>query len=136
MFYVNVKQMLKEIIKEDKLLEQLIDNGNITKKQLDYIIVRKKLTGKMRDILIQTDKGKISKSAYSITKGRGVNNIKKSFYTLILAYYLDIITKDSFIALEKVTNIINSVKGRSLTKEQVNDIIKTLESIFDQLISI
>ncbi|MGB9724851.1 MAG: hypothetical protein ACPLW4_00695 [Nitrososphaeria archaeon] len=136
MFYVNVKQMLKEIIKEDKLLERLIDNGNITKKQLDYIIVRKKLTGKMKDILIQTDKGKISKSAYSITKDRGVNNIKKSFYTLILAYYLDIIAKDSFIALEKVTNIINNVKGRTLTKEQVNDVVKTLESIFDQLISI
>ncbi|MGC8910580.1 MAG: hypothetical protein ACP5K8_00705 [Nitrososphaeria archaeon] len=128
--------MLKEIIKEDKLLERLIDNGNITKKQLDYIIVRKKLTGKMKDILIQTDKGKISKSAYSITKDRGVNNIKKSFYTLILAYYLDIIAKDSFIALEKVTNIINNVKGRTLTKEQVNDVVKTLESIFDQLISI
>ncbi len=136
MFYVNVKQMLKEIIKEDKLLERLIDNGNITKKQLDYIIVRKKLTGKMKDILIQTDKGKISKSTYSITKDRGVNNIKKSFYTLILAYYLDIIAKDSFIALEKVTNIINNVKGRTLTKEQVNDVVKTLESIFDQLISI
>jgi len=127
--------MLKEILKEDKLLERLIDNGNVTIRQLDYIIVRKKLTGKIRDILIQTDKGKISKAAYSITKDRGINNIKKSFYTLILAYYLDIISKDSFIALEKVIHIINNVRGRTLTEEQVDNIIKTLENIFDQLIN-
>jgi|YelNatPaOPRAMG01_1025707.scaffolds.fasta_scaffold01163_15 hypothetical protein len=128
--------MLKEILKEDKLLERLIDNGNVTIRQLDYIIVRKKLTGKIRDILIQTDKGKISKAAYSITKDRGINNIKKSFYTLILAYYLDIISKDSFIALEKVIHIINNVRGRTLTEEQVDNIIKTLENIFDQLINV
>jgi hypothetical protein len=128
--------MLKEILKEDKLLERLIDNGNVTIRQLDYIIVRKKLTGKIRDILIQTDKGKMSKAAYSITKDRGINNIKKSFYTLILAYYLDIISKDSFIALEKVIHIINNVRGRTLTEEQVDNIIKTLENIFDQLINV
>jgi hypothetical protein len=128
--------MLKEILKEDKLLERLIDKGNVTIRQLDYIIVRKKLTGKIRDILIQTDKGKISKAAYSITKDRGINNIKKSFYTLILAYYLDIISKDSFIALEKVIHIINNVRGRTLTEEQVDNIIKTLENIFDQLINV
>jgi hypothetical protein len=128
--------MLKEILKEDKLLERLIDKGNVTIRQLDYIIVRKKLTGKIRDILIQTDKGKISKAAYSITKDRGINNIKKSFYTLILAYYLDIISKDSFIVLEKVIHIINNVRGRTLTEEQVDNIIKTLENIFDQLINV
>jgi len=128
--------MLEEILKEDKLLERLINNGNITMRQLDYIIVRRKLAGKIRDILTQTDKGKISKAAYSITKDRGINNIKKSFYTLILAYYLDIISKDSFIALEKVIHIINNVRGRTLTEEQVDNIIRTLESIFDQLINV
>ena len=128
--------MLKKILKEDKLLERLIDKGNITIRQLDYIIVRKKLTGKIRDILIQTDKGNISKAAYSITKDRGINNIKKSFYTLILAYYLDIISKDSFIALDKVIHVINNVRGRTLTEEQVDNIIRTLESIFDQLINV
>jgi len=128
--------MLEGILKEDKLLERLINNGNITMRQLDYIIVRKKLAGRIRDILTQTDKGKISKAAYSITKDRGINNIKKSFYTLILAYYLDIISKDSFIALEKVIHIINNVRGRTLTEEQVDNIIRTLESIFDQLINV
>jgi len=126
--------MLKEILHEDKLLERLIERTIISKKQLDYIIVRKKVQGKIKDIITKTDEGKISKATYSITMDRGINNIKKSLYTLILAYYLEIIPENSFIILEKVTNIIDNVKGRTLTQEQVESILKTLENIFDQLI--
>ncbi len=127
--------MLKELVKEDKLLDKLITNSGFSRKQLDYIIVRKEFGGKINDIMTKIDEGKISKGAYVITKERGIKNIKKSFYTLILAYYLGIISKESFIALEKIITLMDNVKGRILTKEQIDNIMITLENLLDQLIN-
>ncbi|MEM2180716.1 MAG: hypothetical protein QXP32_07885 [Nitrososphaeria archaeon] len=134
LFYINVKWMLKELLKEDKLLEKLITKSGFSRKQLDYIIVRKELEGKINEIVTKTDEGKVSKAAYLITKNRGITNIKKAFYTLILAYYLGIIPKESFVALEKITILMDNVKGRILAKEQIDNIIITLENLFEQLI--
>lgn len=128
--------MLKELLKEDKLLNRLIIKSNFSRKQLDYVIVRKKFEGKINDIIVKTDEGKVSKTSYIITKDRGINNIKKSFYTLILAYYLEIISDDSFVALGKITNLMDSAKGRILTKEQIDNIMTTLENLFDQMINV
>ncbi|MEM0385612.1 MAG: hypothetical protein QXH64_04075, partial [Nitrososphaeria archaeon] len=58
-----------------------------------------------------------------------------AFYTLILAYYLGIIPKESFVALEKITILMDNVKGRILAKEQIDNIIITLENLFEQLIN-
>ncbi|MEM1986615.1 MAG: hypothetical protein QXQ24_07755 [Nitrososphaeria archaeon] len=135
LFYINVKWMLKELLKEDKLLEKLIIKSGFSRKQLDYIIVRKELEGKINEIVTKTDEGKVSKAAYLITKNRGITNIKKAFYTLILAYYLGIIPKESFVALEKITILMDNVKGRILAKEQIDNIIITLENLFEQLIN-
>ncbi|MEM2741169.1 MAG: hypothetical protein QXD95_03360, partial [Nitrososphaeria archaeon] len=117
------------------LLEKLIIKSGFSRKQLDYIIVRKELEGKINEIVTKTDEGKVSKAAYLITKDRGITNIKKAFYTLILAYYLGIIPKESFVALEKITILMDNVKGRILTKEQIDNIIITLENLFEQLIN-
>lgn len=127
--------MLKELVKKDKLLDKLITKSGFSRKQLDYIIVRKEFEGKISDIMIKIDEGKISKAAYVITKERGINNIKKSFYTLILAYYLGITSKESFIVLEKIITLMDNVKGRILTKEQIDNIMITLENLLDQLIN-
>lgn len=127
--------MLEELLKEDKLLDKLIIRSGFSRKQLDYIIVRKEFEGKINEIVTKTDKGKVSKAAYLITKDRGITNIKKAFYTLILAYYLEIIPKESFVALEKITTLMDNVKGRILAKEQIDNIITTLENLFEQLIN-
>ncbi|MEM0052883.1 MAG: hypothetical protein QXL89_01630 [Nitrososphaeria archaeon] len=135
LFYVNVKWMLEKLLNEDKVLDELIIKSGFSRKQLDYIIVRKEFQGKINEIITKTDEGKVSKAAYLITKDRGITNIKKAFYTLILAYYLGIIPKESFVALEKIATLMDNVKGRILTKEQIDNIIITLENLLEQLIN-
>jgi|GEM_PF-6982147 len=123
------------MMNKDRLLGQLIKLSGITEKQLEYLLadILAENRERLLDKISRTSNKNISKSSYVITCRRGRKNIKRALYTLIIAYYLGLITRDSFADLEKATLILNEAKTKELSAEQVSAIILTLERLTDKM---
>jgi len=128
--------MLDQIIQNDPILKGIILKGCITMKQLDYLLTQK-LNGSDKNLLekiMKTNNKTLSKASYIITRKRGKNNLKQAMYTLIISYYLGLVTVDCFAGLEKTAFVLKEFKDKELRVEQINTVISTLEALIDKLI--
>ena len=130
--------MLKEKVQEDPLLQEIVNRGNFTFKQLDYLLIQRsgELEEKIADKMLRANKKGLSKSTFVITRDRGKINIKQALYSLIIAEYLGLLSPDCFISLDKTIFLLENAKEKTLTKDQVRQIILTLEDLVNRILLI
>ncbi|MGQ9781664.1 MAG: hypothetical protein ACUVQ8_05345 [Nitrososphaeria archaeon] len=123
--------MTHHIIEENILLKDLSLKAGITKKQLTYLIadVSGERGERLREKIMRTCKKNVSKSSYVITRERGRKRIRRALYTLIIAYYLGLITSDCFANLEKASLILNGAKGKELSADQATSVLTALDHL-------
>jgi hypothetical protein len=130
--------MLKEIAEQDPLLQELIDKGNFTFKQLDYLLIQRSGNADERifDKMMRANKKGLSKSSFVITRDRGKKKLKRALYSLIIAKYLGLLSSDCFMSLDKAVAILNNAKGKRLTEDQSFQIVSTLEDLLKHILLI
>ena len=130
--------MLKEIIKQDLLLKQIINRGNFTFKQLDYLLIQRSGNAeeKIFDKMLRANKEDLSKSSFVITRDRGKKNLKRAFYSLIIAKYLGFLSSDCFMSLEKTVAILDNAKEKKLNDDQSLQIVFALEDLIKHILLI
>jgi len=128
--------MLKDIVKEDSLLQEVVNKCNLTFKQLDYLLIQCSgdMEEKISDKTLRANKQGLSKSSFVITRNRGKINLKQALYSLIVAEYLGLLSSDCFVSLEKTTFLLKSAKEKKLSKDQARQIILTLEDLVDRIL--
>jgi len=128
--------MLKEILQEDPLLREMIDRGNFTFKQLDYLLIQNSgdLEEKILDKTMRATKQGLSKASFVITRDRGKFNLKQALYSLIIAEYLGLLTSDCFESLEKTIFILKNAKKKTLMIDQARQIMLTLEDLVNRML--
>jgi hypothetical protein len=130
--------MLKEIIKQDLLLKQIINRGNFTFKQLDYLLIQRSGNAeeKIFDKMLRANKESLSKSSFVITRDRGKKNLKRALYSLIIAKYLCLLSSDCFMSLEKTVAILDNAKEKKLNDDQSLQIVFALEDLIKHILLI
>ena len=117
--------MIKSKINSDPLLKNLLNNSFLTNVQIDTFYIEKLMKNdKLNQKIISRDSKKVTKSSFIRTLKQAKMNVQKSVYTIILADYLELINKDSFEQLIKISKMINST--RNIQSNQKHDLIKLL----------
>jgi len=131
-------RMLKDIVKEDSLLQGIINRGNLTIKQIDYLLIQHSgdIKENISEKTFRANRKGLSKAAFVITRDRGKLNIKRALYTLIIAEYLNLLSSDCFISLEKTTFLLKNAKEKNISDKQAQQIILTLEALVDRVLLI
>jgi hypothetical protein len=117
--------MIKLKINSDPLLKDLLNKSLLTHAQIDTFYIDKLMKNeKLNKKIISRDGKKVTKSSFIRTLKQAKVNVQKATYTIILADYLELISKDSIEQLIKISQMINSTKN--IQSDQKHDLIKLL----------
>ena len=131
----NTKSYVKNIFK-DKIILNLLNNSNLTRKQFESLIIDfslekildKDLTLKYKTRL-RTDRDILSRGAFLRTLNQAKNNILRSLYTVLLLGYVgifDTLEFEPFIEIaHRIKSYIESLESEE-NEENYQNAIKTL----------
>lgn len=108
--------------KTDIIIEKLLEESNLTSKQLKALILYSNSIEQriVENGYVNFDGKKIPKGAFFRILSQAKENVRKSIITLILMSYIGLMDAEHFSAIMQITSIMMQIKG------QDEDLIKTL----------
>ncbi|MBO3832073.1 MAG: hypothetical protein FGF51_01610 [Candidatus Brockarchaeota archaeon] len=108
--------------KTDIIMEKLLEESNLTSKQLKALILYSNSIGQriVENGYVNFDGKKIPKGAFFRILSQAKENVRKSIITLILMSYIGLMDAEHFSAIMQITSIMMQIKG------QDEDLIKAL----------
>jgi hypothetical protein len=122
--------VIKNLIQNDPVLQQLIERTNLTLTQLDTYIIDKGSEGvSVNDRVGLRDGSRVSMGSFMRTLQQGQRNIKEAVYTLVVLEYLDLLPEGVIIALAKIGQSI-----REKNVEEKEHVIEALEQLVQRIL--
>ena len=118
--------MLNKIIVDDEIGKFLVEKVNLTKPQLDTLLISLLSNDKLDNMITCRDKGSVSKGSFIRTLKQARKNVESSLFTLIILEYFSIIEESHIINLIKIGN---SLKKISIDIPADNDIDALLRQL-------
>lgn len=114
--------MVEKSIKTDIIVEKLLEESNLTSKQLKALIL---YSNNIEQRIVENghvdfDGKKIPKGAFFRILSQAKENVRKSIITLILMSYIGLMDAEHFSTIMQITSIMMQIKGQDET------LIKTL----------
>lgn len=108
--------------KTDIIMEKLLEESNLTFKQLKALILYSNSIEQriVENGYVNFDGKKIPKGAFFRILSQAKENVRKSIITLILMSYIGLMDAEHFSAIMQITSIMMQIKG------QDEDLIKAL----------
>lgn len=131
--------MLKPLEERDTLLSKLIKESFLTSAQVDTLLCEVeglKKAEKLKERASKRDRKNITLGAYLRTKRQAYSRLNKTLKTIFLLTYLDILPQDKIVLLLKASELLNKVKGKKLSFEESNKILKLLDETITSLLVI
>lgn len=124
--------MLKGLLGDDPLAQHLFSRSGLKPASFDVFLIEKTTTKlKLFERLRLKDSGVVSKGAYYRSLRQGTAQVKRSFYTLLLLSYLDLLDRD---AISRALTLVHEAgRGQKARQNRLQDIIATLDALVDQL---
>jgi len=124
--------MLKELIEKDVIIDYLLQRSNVTKSQLDTILINSNKISLEEKTLLR-DEGKVSKGSFLRTLSQGEANVQSSFYGVILMQYLGFFD-DSFVNLIRIVDLLKNVKLKNVDRTEIESILLLIDSSINKII--
>ncbi len=114
--------MAEKSRKTDIIVEKLLEESNLTSKQLKALILYSNNIEQriVENGYVDFDGKKIPKGAFFRILSQAKENVRKSIITLILMSYIGLMDAEHFSAIMQITSIMMQIKGQDET------LIKTL----------
>jgi|TARA_B100001971_G_scaffold151589_1_gene140721 hypothetical protein len=130
--------MLEKMLNNNEIGEFLIKRIKISKPQLDTLLITlsNKDAHSLNKIILQRDKGIVSKGSFSRTLKQAKKNVEISLYTLIILEYFSIIEKNQIINLIKIGSNLKKISDNNIVNDKVNIILDqisfAISNIYDK----
>tara|TARA_B100001971_G_C18180860_1_gene532696 strand:+ start:704 stop:1093 length:390 start_codon:yes stop_codon:yes gene_type:complete len=115
--------MLEHKLVNDKVGKFLVGKTNLTKSQLDTLLISLFSNDKLSDMILQRDTGKVSKGSFIRTLKQAKKNVESSLFTLIILEYYSIIEENHIISLIKIGNMLKKISGNISIDDDLNSIL-------------
>lgn len=117
--------------KTDIIMEKLLEESNLTSKQLKALIL---YSTNIEQRIVENghvyfDGKKIPKGAFFRILSQAKENVRKSIITLILMSYIGLMDADHFSAIMQITSIMMQVKGQD--EDLIKALLEKLKTIID-----
>ena len=128
--------MIEGLIEDDILLQSIFEESNLTKTQLDSLLLafQYKIKGYSLDEIVKMrDSGPVSKGSYLRTLGQAQSNFRGSLYTLLLVVYLGILDTSTVADFVALSDRLSSLKDMDIPEDTVNEIRAIIDEIGDRI---
>ncbi|MBO3841895.1 MAG: hypothetical protein FGF48_05705 [Candidatus Brockarchaeota archaeon] len=117
--------------KTDIIMEKLLEESNLTSKQLKALILYSNSIEQriVENGYVNFDGKKIPKGAFFRILSQAKENVRKSIITLILMSYIGLMDAEHFSAIMQITSIMMQIKGQD--EDLIKALLEKLKAIID-----
>jgi|TARA_B100001971_G_scaffold180919_1_gene177381 hypothetical protein len=128
--------MLDKTIVNDKIGEFLVKRVNLTKPQLDTLLISLFNNDKLSNMVTYRDKGSVSKGSFIRTLKQARKNVESSLFTLIILEYFSIIEESHIINLIKIGNSLKKISINISVDDDIDTLLQQLTYAISDVCSI
>lgn len=123
--------MMEKNGKTDIIMEKLLEESNLTSKQLKALILYSNSIEQriVENGYVNFDGKKIPKGAFFRILSQAKENVRKSIITLILMSYIGLMDAEHFSAIMQITSIMMQIKGQD--EDLIKALLEKLKAIID-----
>lgn len=126
--------MLKKILEKDEIARYLGTRTNLTKLQLDTLLISLQNTDlSLQQKIVLRDGGKVSKGSFIRTLRQAQKNLEEALFTVITLEYFTVLDENELLNLIRIGKVLKEAKTQRINSKKIQLMLRLMSTAISDI---